>query len=96
MREGLLPHTVTTVLRLATTEHRARALTELLGEVLDPTQTAVSAFEIEEPGQRPAWVRGDLLRERPGRGGDPGVDPPPGGGWRGRGSLQRRGGEGIG
>lgn len=55
MREGLLPHTVTTVLRLATTEHRARALTELLGEVLDPTQTAVSAFEIEEPGQRPAW-----------------------------------------
>jgi ribosomal protein L11 methyltransferase len=45
MREGLIPHTVSTVLRLSTTEGQARALTELLGEMLDPTETAVSAFE---------------------------------------------------
>ncbi len=58
MREGLIPHTVTTVLTLETTQARARALTELIGEMLDPTQTAVSAFERED---RPAGgVQSDL------------------------------------
>ncbi|PZU86807.1 MAG: 50S ribosomal protein L11 methyltransferase [Chelatococcus sp.] len=47
MREGLLPATVATVLELSTTGEKARALTELLGEVFDPTETAISAFEIE-------------------------------------------------
>lgn len=48
MREGLLPATVATVLELSTSGEKARALTELLGEVFDPTETAISAFEIEE------------------------------------------------
>ena len=47
MREGLLPSTVATVLELSTSGEKARALTELLGEVFDPTETAISAFEIE-------------------------------------------------
>lgn len=47
MREGLLPATVTTVLELSTSGDKARALTELLGEVFDPSETAVSAFEVE-------------------------------------------------
>lgn len=47
MREGLLPATVATVLELSTSGEKARALTELLGEVFDPTETAISAFEIE-------------------------------------------------
>ena len=45
MLEGLHPHAPTHVLRLATDEGRARALTELLGEVFDPAETAVAAFE---------------------------------------------------
>ena len=48
MREGLLPTTVATVLELSTSGEKARALTELLGEVFDPTETAISAFEIED------------------------------------------------
>jgi ribosomal protein L11 methyltransferase len=55
MREGLLPHTVTTVLKFATTQARARAVTELLGEVLDPTETAVSAFEIDDETENSPW-----------------------------------------
>ena len=47
MREGLIPHAVTTVLRLTTTEDAARALTERLGELLDPEETGVAAFEDE-------------------------------------------------
>ncbi|KUL95623.1 ribosomal protein L11 methyltransferase [Bosea sp. WAO] len=47
MREGLLPSTVTTVLELSTSGEQARALTELLGEIFDPTETAISAFEVE-------------------------------------------------
>ena len=47
MREGLLPSTVTTVLELSTSGEQARALTELLGELFDPTETAISAFEVE-------------------------------------------------
>ncbi len=45
MLEGLHPHAPTHVLRLATDERRARALTEILGEVFDPAETAVAAFE---------------------------------------------------
>ena len=48
MLEGLPPHNPTTVLRLDTDERRARALTELLGEVFDPAETAVAAFEAED------------------------------------------------
>jgi ribosomal protein L11 methyltransferase len=48
MREGLLPATVATVLELSTSGEQARALTELLGEIFDPTETAISAFEVEE------------------------------------------------
>lgn len=48
MREGLLPATVATVLELSTSGEKARALTELLGEVFDPTETAISSFEVEE------------------------------------------------
>ncbi len=55
MREGLLPHTVTTVLKLSTTVGRARAITELLGEVLDPGETAVSAFEIDDEAEESPW-----------------------------------------
>lgn len=56
MREGLLPHTVATVLKIATTGDRAKALTELIGEVFDPTGTAVSAFEVEDLGQNSPWA----------------------------------------
>jgi ribosomal protein L11 methyltransferase len=55
MREGLIPHAVSTVLTLATTEAKARALTEMIGEMLDPTETAVSAFEVEDGSPRPPW-----------------------------------------
>jgi ribosomal protein L11 methyltransferase len=48
MLEGLPPHAPTHVLRLATDERRARALTELLGEVFDPAESAVAAFEAED------------------------------------------------
>ena len=53
MLEGLPPHQPTRVLRLTTDERRARALTELLGEVFDPAETAVAAFE-DEAGR--AWL----------------------------------------
>ncbi len=48
MLEGLPPHRPTHVLRLLTDEGSARAMTDLLGEVFDPTQTAVAAFEAED------------------------------------------------
>jgi ribosomal protein L11 methyltransferase len=48
MLEGLPPHQPTHVLRLATTEGAARRLTDLLGEVFDPAETAVAAFEVED------------------------------------------------
>ncbi|OJY35976.1 MAG: ribosomal protein L11 methyltransferase [Rhizobiales bacterium 65-9] len=47
MREGLIPHTVTTVLKLTTAEGSARAITELFGEIFDPEETGVAAFEDE-------------------------------------------------
>ncbi|NNM70857.1 50S ribosomal protein L11 methyltransferase [Enterovirga aerilata] len=48
MLEGLPPHQPTRVMRLVTDERRAKALTELLGEVFDPAETAVAAFETED------------------------------------------------
>lgn len=65
MREGLLPHTVTTVLKLATTVDRAKAITELLGEVLDPGETAVSAFEIDDEAEDSPWFVEVFFAEPP-------------------------------
>ncbi|MFN3688361.1 50S ribosomal protein L11 methyltransferase [Salinarimonas sp.] len=48
MLEGLHPNRPTHVLRLSTTEGAARAMTDLLGEVFDPAETAVAAFETED------------------------------------------------
>src|SRR3954449_3607986 len=45
MLEGLHPNRPTHVMRLATDEASARQATELLGEVFDPGETAVAAFE---------------------------------------------------
>ena len=72
MLEGLPPHRPTHVLRLLTDEGSARAMTDLLGEMFDPTQTAVAAFEAEDgrtwrleayfaDAPDEAWVR-DLIR----------------------------------
>ncbi|WP_183508546.1 50S ribosomal protein L11 methyltransferase [Methylobacterium brachythecii] len=47
MLEGLPPHRPTHILRLSTDELSARAMTDLLGEMFDPTETAVAAFEVE-------------------------------------------------
>jgi ribosomal protein L11 methyltransferase len=47
MLEGLPPHRPSRVMRLATTERAARATTDLIGEVFDPAETAVAAFETE-------------------------------------------------
>ncbi|MFI5011474.1 MAG: 50S ribosomal protein L11 methyltransferase [Hyphomicrobiales bacterium] len=52
MREGLIPHKITTILRLSTSEAEARALTEALAEVFDPENSAVSAFEQKDG----AWL----------------------------------------
>ncbi|MEA1831660.1 50S ribosomal protein L11 methyltransferase [Methylobacterium durans] len=48
MLEGLPPHRPTHVLRLLTDERSARAMTDILGEMFDPTETAVAAFEAED------------------------------------------------
>ncbi|HEV3247179.1 MAG TPA: 50S ribosomal protein L11 methyltransferase [Beijerinckiaceae bacterium] len=45
MREGLIPHKITAILRLSTTQDRARTLTDALAEVFDPENSAVAAFE---------------------------------------------------
>jgi ribosomal protein L11 methyltransferase len=50
MLEGLHPNRPTHVLRLSTDERAARATTELLGEVFEPAETAVAAFEIADGG----------------------------------------------
>lgn len=65
MREGLLPHTVTTVLKLSTTVDRAKSVTELLGEVLDPGETAVSAFEIDDEAEDSPWFVEVFFAEPP-------------------------------
>ena len=48
MLEGLPPHRPTHILRLMTDERSARAMTDLLGEMFDPADTAVAAFEAED------------------------------------------------
>jgi ribosomal protein L11 methyltransferase len=48
MLEGLHPNRPTHVMRLATDERAARAMTDLIGEVFDPAETAVAAFEAED------------------------------------------------
>lgn len=48
MLEGLHPNRPTHVMRLSTDEGRARTMTDLLGEVFDPAETAVAAFEAED------------------------------------------------
>jgi ribosomal protein L11 methyltransferase len=53
MLEGLHPNRPTHVMRLATDERSARTLTDLLGEVFDPAETAVAAFESEDGG---SWL----------------------------------------
>ena len=48
MLEGLHPNRPTHVMRLITDERSARAMTDLLGEIFDPAETAVAAFEAED------------------------------------------------
>ncbi|OHV16211.1 ribosomal protein L11 methyltransferase [Methylorubrum extorquens] len=62
MLEGLPPHRPTHVLRLITDEPSARAMTELLGEMFDPMETAVAAFEVEETD---AWRLEAYFSEEP-------------------------------
>jgi ribosomal protein L11 methyltransferase len=45
MLEGLPPHNPTRVMRIATDEASARAMTDLIGEVFDLAETAVASFE---------------------------------------------------
>jgi ribosomal protein L11 methyltransferase len=48
MLEGLHPNRPTHIMRLVTDERSARAMTDILGEVFDPAETAVAAFETED------------------------------------------------
>jgi ribosomal protein L11 methyltransferase len=48
MLEGLHPNRPTHVMRLFTDEASARTLTDLIGEIFDPAETAVAAFEAED------------------------------------------------
>jgi hypothetical protein len=48
MLEGLHPNRPPHVMRLVTDERAARATTDILGEVFDPAETAVAAFEAED------------------------------------------------
>lgn len=48
MLEGLHPNRPTHVMRLATSERAARATTDVIGEMFDPAETAVAAFETED------------------------------------------------
>jgi ribosomal protein L11 methyltransferase len=50
MLEGLHPNRPTHVMRLTTDERSARAMTDLIGEIFDPAETAVAAFETEDGG----------------------------------------------
>lgn len=45
MLEGLHPNRPTHVMRLTTSEPAARAMTDLIGEIFEPAETAVAAFE---------------------------------------------------
>lgn len=48
MLEGLHPNRPTHVMRLTVDERSARALTDIIGEIFDPAETAVAAFEAED------------------------------------------------
>jgi ribosomal protein L11 methyltransferase len=48
MLEGLHPNRPTHVLRLRTNERSARLMTDLIGEIFDPAESAVAAFETED------------------------------------------------
>ena len=48
MLEGLHPNRPTHLIRLTTDERSARAMTDLIGEIFDPAETAVAAFEAED------------------------------------------------
>jgi ribosomal protein L11 methyltransferase len=50
MLEGLHPNRPTHVMRVTTDEGSARRMTDLNGEVFDPAETAVAAFETEPGG----------------------------------------------
>jgi ribosomal protein L11 methyltransferase len=50
MLEGLHPNRPTHVMRLTTDERSARAMTDIIGEIFDPAETAVAAFETEDGG----------------------------------------------
>lgn len=50
MLEGLHPNRPTHVFRITTDAASARAMVELIGEIFDPAETAVAAFEIEDDG----------------------------------------------
>jgi ribosomal protein L11 methyltransferase len=63
MREGLIPHKITTILRLKTTQDRARTLTEALAEVFDPENSAVAAFEQKDA----SWLVEIYFAEEPDR-----------------------------
>ncbi|MET0746227.1 MAG: 50S ribosomal protein L11 methyltransferase [Microvirga sp.] len=50
MLEGLHPNRPTHILRITTDERSARAMTDLIGEIFDPAETAVAAFETTPDG----------------------------------------------
>jgi ribosomal protein L11 methyltransferase len=50
MLEGLHPNRPTHVFRITTDERSARVMTDLIGEIFDPAETAVAAFETVEDG----------------------------------------------
>ena len=50
MLEGLHPNRPTHVFRITTDERSARAMTDLIGEIFDPAETAVASFETEDGG----------------------------------------------
>jgi ribosomal protein L11 methyltransferase len=64
MREGLHPNRPTHLLRLTTAERSARAMTDLLGEVFDPAETAVAAFEAADG----RWLLEAYFAEEPDEG----------------------------
>jgi ribosomal protein L11 methyltransferase len=53
MLEGLHPNRPTHVMRLEADGASARAMTDILGEVFDPAETAVASFEVDDSG---SWL----------------------------------------
>jgi ribosomal protein L11 methyltransferase len=62
MLEGLHPNRPTHVMRLTTDERSARAMTDLLGELFDPAETAVAAFETADGA---AWLMEAYFAKEP-------------------------------